>query len=93
MYIISKLVHHYNHANPSMEWIEDEIYSTLKAANARISQLSKGYISMMFHEVVAEDQEGNDILKMVEYPIAECYKAVELVCQDLIKDTDSDLPF
>ncbi len=91
MYIIKRLTLHYNHAYPSMEWMEGEVYSTLDAANARIAALSKGYTSFMMEEVIDEDENGKQIVGIVEHPIAECYSAEKLVCKDLA--IDNGLPF
>jgi hypothetical protein len=78
MYQILKRGIMHNHAYSDFYQTE---YFFLNEENAinKVKELSNEYKGITYHEVVDEDEEGNQILDYVFYNIKDCYKIVEIV--------------
>ena len=78
MYQILKRGIMHNHAHSDFYQTE---YFFLNEENAinKVKELSNEYKGITYHEVVDEDEEGNQILDYVFYNIKDCYKIVKIV--------------
>lgn len=88
MYQILKREIMHNHAHSDF-YQTDYFFLNEENAIDKVKQLSNGYLSMTFHEVVNFDDEGNHILDYVHYDITKCYKIVKIVPFD----EETKLPF
>jgi hypothetical protein len=78
MYQILKRGIMHNHAHSDF-YQTDYFFLNEENAIDKVKQLSNGYIAFTFHEVVNETETGEQIIDIVSYDIANCYKVVKIV--------------
>jgi hypothetical protein len=78
MYQILKRGIMHNHAHSDF-YQTDYFFLNEENAINKVKELSNEYKGITYHEVVDEDEEGNQILDYVFYNIKDCYKIVKIV--------------
>ncbi len=79
----------HNHAHSDF-YQTDYFFINKENADKKLEEIAAEYKGITFHEVVNEDDEGNQILDFVHYDIKDCYKIVEIQPMDKVNDP---LPF